>query len=82
MILTYEESYAPIVQLDNGHIPSHKPFFMAWVPITWGDSPRTSDVSEADDWKECLFSASSLEEAKQMALDTFGVAAQVEVEPA
>lgn len=82
MILNYEESYAPTVQLDSGHIPSDEPWFICWVPITWGDSPRTSDVSEADDWKDVIFSASSLEEAQRMAVDTFGVDAQVAVEPA
>jgi len=82
MILTYAESHGPIIELDDGHVPSTKPCFVAWIPITWGDSPRTADVSEADDWKDCIFHASSLEEAKRMALDTFGVAAQVEVEPA
>jgi hypothetical protein len=82
MILTYAESYEPTVSLDTGHIPSDEPWFVCWVPTTWGDSPRTADVSEADDWKDVIFSAPSLTAARKMAIDTFGVEAQVTVEAA
>jgi hypothetical protein len=75
MLLTYGEfvETASKAGLDGHHFSPGEKIFLGYVPITWGDSPRTTKVSEADDFKEVgPFPASSVEEAQWMLRHRFG----------
>lgn len=87
MILSYSEYGSKVSSLCELEMTQLAPddqrsWYAVWVPITWGDSPRTEDISEADDWKDVFIPAASLWEAEQIANDAFGVEAGATVEPA
>jgi hypothetical protein len=86
VLLTYTEFglAANSSQIDKGHlpVPAGTQLYFCWVPITWGDSPRTAVVDDCDDWKDVLYPAASLREAEAIALDAFGPRAEFVVEAA
>ena len=80
-LLTYSEfcETSSRSNLNDQPIVDGLPHFLGYVPITWGDSPRTKKVRECDDFKEVgPFQASSYEEAQWLLRHTFGDGCELE----
>lgn len=78
MLLTLQQSWQARLALPEPVIEPQDAeklrFYTVWIPVTWGDSPMTSDVSEADDWKDDVIPAASLQEAEAIAAHALGSA--------
>jgi hypothetical protein len=82
MLLTYKQfvETATAADLDGHSFSPGEAAYLGYVPVTWGSSPMTEDIQEADDYKEVgPFQASSLEEAHWIMLQTFGLHCEIEV---
>lgn len=80
MLLTFDESWQARLALPEPVIEPEDAeklrFYTVWIPITWGDSPRSASIEDADDWKDDVVVAASLWEAEQICTHAFGPASE------